>query len=116
MAQVTKPQNLENELEEKLSSIQVEKKENEAAELGQKLNLPHVDLSSFPIDTSAILLVSENDARSGQLAVIAKSGKNIKVAVISPENPQTQSVLSRLKSLGYAYGLIIVSSRSLEFA
>jgi len=37
MAQVTKPQNLENELEEKLSSIQVEKKENEVGALVAKL-------------------------------------------------------------------------------
>lgn len=112
----TKTTNLEKELEEKLSAIQIEKIEDEAKVIAQKSGLPYVNLKIFPIDTNAVLALDEKDARNGQLAILSKTGRNLKVAVLDPQNQQTQLILSKLKSQGYACGLVVTSPLSLEAA
>ncbi|MBI2062663.1 MAG: type II/IV secretion system protein [Candidatus Yanofskybacteria bacterium] len=116
MAQISTKQDLEKELEEKLSSIQVQKIEEETKATAQKSSLPYADLKIFPIDTNAVLIVDEKDARSGQLVVLSKTGQNLKIAVSDPQNQQTQLILNKLKTQGYAYGLVITSPLSLETA
>lgn len=112
----TKPRDLEKELEEKLSVIQVQKIEEEARATAQKAGLPYINLKIFPVDTNAVLTVDEKDARDGQLVVISKTGQNLKIAVADPQNSQTQLVLSKLKARGYTYSLTITSPASLEAA
>jgi type IV pilus assembly protein PilB len=104
---------LEKELEEKLLSIQIQKAEEDAKALAQNLNLPYANLKTFPIDPSAVMVIDENESRLGQLVIVSKTGKNLRVAVLNPQNPQTQIVLSKLKERGYSYNLLIVSERSL---
>lgn len=112
----TKPRDLEKELEVKLSDIQVQKVEDEAKAAAQRAGLPYVNLKAFPVDVHAVLLVDEKDARSGQLAVISKVGLNLKIAVADPQNPQTQLILSNLKTHGFTYNLVVASLLSLESA
>jgi len=117
MAQTTPTkQSTEKELEEKLSAIQVEKTEEDAKMLAQKLSLPYVNLKAFPIDLESVLILDEKDARDGQMAVISKSGRQLKVAVLNSENPQTQLHLAKLKADSYTYDLVIVSILSIQVA
>ena len=115
MAQIApgKPE-LEKELEEKLAAIQIQKAEDDAKALAQKLGLPYVNLKAFPIDSNAVTIIDEKEARSGQLIVISKTGKNLRVAAINPQNPQTQIILNKLKEMGYAYSIVIISEYSLK--
>lgn len=113
MTQITQKSDLEKELEGKLSAIQVGKIEEEAKALAQKSGLPYVNLKSFPVDASAVLVVDEKDARSGQMIVISKTGQNLKIAVADPQNSQTQMILSRLKGQGYNWNLVVTSPLSL---
>ncbi len=112
----TKTNNLEKQLEKKLSAIQIQKIEEESQAAAQKSGLPYVNLKTFPIDTNAVLTVDEKDARNGQLAVISKTGQNLKIAVSDSQNQQTQAELAKLTAQGYAFGLVIVSPLSLETA
>src|SRR3989344_4086490 len=112
----TKPTDLEKQLEEKLSGIQVQKTEEETKAAAQKAGLPYVNLKSFPVDANAVAILDEKDARSGQLAIISKTAQNLKIPVIGPQNPQTQQVLGALKSQGYSYNLVIGSPSSMETA
>ncbi|MBI2670290.1 MAG: type II/IV secretion system protein [Candidatus Yanofskybacteria bacterium] len=116
MAQVSPKQDLEKELEEKLSGIKVQKTEEETKAAAQKAGLPYVNLKTFPVDTNAVLIVDEKSARDGQLAVISKTGQNLKIAVVDPQNSQTQLVLNNFKKQGYTFGLVVTSSLSLETA
>ncbi|MBI2063554.1 MAG: type II/IV secretion system protein [Candidatus Yanofskybacteria bacterium] len=115
MAQVLPKQDLEKELEEKLSGIQVQKTEEEAKAMAQKTGLPYINLKVFPIDSNAVLTIDEKDARNGRLAVISKTGQNLKIAVADPLDPQTQLILNKLKK-SYTYNLAIASPLSLETA
>lgn len=114
----TTPQkpDLEKELEEKLSGIQVQKLEDEAKALAQSKGLPYLNLKAFPVDATAVTVVDEKDAISGQLAVISKTGQNLRIAVVNPDNPQTQLALKKLKEQGFNYTLSIVSPLSLQTA
>ncbi len=112
---IKKPE-LEKELEKKLSSIKKQQDEDNAKALAQKMNLPYLSLKSFPIDNDAILLVDEKDARAGQIAIITKKGKAIRVAVSNPENPRTITLLEKLKNEGYDSNVVIVSGQSLASA
>jgi len=105
---------LEKELEEKLAAIQIQKAEEDAKTLAQKLGLPYVNLKAFPVDFNAVTIIDEKEARSGQLVIISKTGKNLRVAVINPQNPQTQIILNKLKEMGYTYSLVIISEYSLK--
>ena len=115
MAQTTaKTEALEKELETKLSIIQVQKTEDDTKALAKKSGLPYVNLKAFPIDANAVLLVDEKDAREGKLVVISKSGQNLRIAVLDPQNQQTQFVLNKLKEKNYTFSLVIVSELSLQ--
>lgn len=106
-------QNLESDLEKKMQAIRSQQIEDAAKKRADKLGLPYLNLRSFPIDSSAVYLISENDAHLGQLAVIAKNGKTLKIAVYNSESPQTKEVLKKLDESGYGYDLVIVSELSL---
>jgi type IV pilus assembly protein PilB len=110
---VEKPE-LEKELEEKLLAIRIQRIEDEAKALAQKLGLPYVNLKMFPVDANAVAVLDEKEARSGQLIVISKTGRNLRVAVLNPQNPQTQLILNKLKEEGYNYSIVITSELSLQ--
>lgn len=113
---VPQKSDLEKELEEKLSGIQIQKLEDEAKALAQSKGLPYLNLKAFPVDATAIALVDEKDAVTGQLAVISKTGQSLRIAVVNPDNPQTQIILQQLKKDGFNYTLSIVSPLSLQKA
>ena len=79
----------EEELEKKLGQIQAHGSTDTFQALAQKLGLPFSDLISAPIDTGALGLVSETDARTGNFAIILKTGTALTVATTDPANVQT---------------------------
>lgn len=100
----------------KLEALRRKEEEKVTQILSEKYGIPYTDLTIFPIEIDAIQVLSEDEAREGELAVIQKSGKNLKVAVRSPEKEKTKAVLSRLKKNGYKPSLILVSTSSLKRA
>lgn len=112
----TKKPELETELEKKLSAIQIQKGEDDAKALAQKSSLPYANLKSFPVDNNAVIILDEKEARAGQMAIISKSGQTVRVAVLDPQNNQTQATLNKLKDEGYTYNLLVVSLLSLQTA
>ncbi len=108
--------NLESQLEKKLSSLEYEKIEEDIKKNAVALKLPYVNLTSYPVDMSALLLVDEADARTGRLAIITKSGQKLTIAVRDPKNAQTIYVVDTLKNRGFEVVFVLVSDASLEVA
>ncbi len=102
------------ELEKKLSEIQLKRAESDSAALAKKFNLPFSDLKSAPIDNDALALVDENTARSSNLAIIYKSGNKLTVAITDPENSSTQKTLEALKTKGFTINPVVTSPSVLE--
>jgi len=102
--------------EGKLKSFREKEGEDLAKILSQKYGAKYADLSRFSIDTNALKLLPEKVAKENNMAVFSKLNKDIKVAVFSPKNVETQSILEKLKKEGYMPEIFMVSQKSLESA
>ena len=110
----TQSENKETELEKKLVDIQAQRVEDDAMSLAQKLGLPFSDLKSAPVDGDALLLIDEETARRSQLAPIIKSGTNLTVVALDPENIETTKTLKELGEKGFKVSIIITSPAALN--
>lgn len=106
----------ETKQEQRVSELREQEEEQLAQILSQKYGLQYTDLSMVPIDTDGLLLVPEDKARGARLAVFTKTDKRLNVAVLSPNNPETQRALKELADKGYQLSIYMTSTKSLEHA
>src|ERR1017187_4806403 len=99
--------------EDKEKKWVLELRDKEEEDLAQimsgRYNIPYLDLSVTPINVDAIRLVSEIEAREGQLGVFNEVDKKVSIGVLSPKNPKTNEVIDKLKKQGYIPELFMVS-------
>jgi type IV pilus assembly protein PilB len=94
-----------------------EKEEEDLAEiLATRHGIRYVDLTGININTDALKLIPEDEARKARFAVFDLVGKRAKIAVQSPTKEDTQSQIKDLESRGYVCELFMVSIKSLERA
>ncbi len=107
-----------NEEKQKARLADLKKTEEEklAEILSQKYGVLYADLSRITINTDALRLVPEKEARENKLAVFDIVNKSVRVAIQSPNNAATTESLNKLKEKGYASTLYMVSTESLEKA
>ena len=110
----TDPNKKEEELEKKLSEIQLKRTEEDSISLAKKFNLPYSDLKSAPIDNDALAILDEATARSAGLAIIYKSGNKLTIAITDPSNSETQRILESLKTRGFTLNPIVTSPSAFE--
>src|SRR3989344_2964543 len=79
MPKTPKKPTLEEKLNEKLIAVWQSEEEARAKLLAAKLNLPYISLTAMPIDSDALFLISAQDAQAGNIAVIGKTDKNLKI-------------------------------------
>lgn len=84
--------------------------------LSQKYGVEYVDLSLVAINTDALRLISEEEARNAEVAVFGRVGKRLTIAARSPENPKVKTLLQKLEGLGYEPTVFIASEESLKRA
>ncbi len=106
----------EDKQQEKLAQIKAKEEEDAAKILSEKYGIPYLDVSRIPINSDAVAVIPENDARGGRLAVIQKTGRKLQVIVENPTNPQTKQELEKLERLNYISQLFLASHRNLEHA
>jgi type II secretory ATPase GspE/PulE/Tfp pilus assembly ATPase PilB-like protein len=101
---------------ERLEELRAKEEEQLAQMLSGKYGVDYVDLTSKAIDTDALRLVEEKQARSAEVAAFHKLNKQLFLAMRAPERPDALQVLQNLESLGYTVRRFIVSKASLEHA
>lgn len=104
----------ENKQKQKLEELREEEEEGLAKMLAKKYSLPYLDLSLTPINIDALRVIKEKEARESEVASFNLINKRISVAIISPNNNKTNSVLEDLKRRGYTPAIYMASHRSLE--
>ncbi|HRY52244.1 MAG TPA: GspE/PulE family protein [Candidatus Portnoybacteria bacterium] len=109
----TQEEKLEERLEEKLTEVVRQQEETRAKLLAEKSKLPYVSLTTMPVDSDAMLLISEKDAVAGKMVVIRKVENELKIAVADPNNPETKRVLDELDKK-YTHQLFIASNHGLQ--
>ncbi|GMU73811.1 MAG: pilus biosynthesis protein TapB [Candidatus Campbellbacteria bacterium] len=106
----------EERQQHKLQQLREQEEEDAMQMLSEKYGLPYVDLTTASIEPDALILLPEQDARDGQLAVFDRQNKKLLVAVHAPENALTKTALNKLSEQGYTPELHLTSTKSLSSA
>lgn len=102
--------------DERLGELRRREEEQLAEVLSQKYGVEYADLTSKSIDTDALRLVSEAQARETEVAAFRRVNKIIFVAMRAPERPDSLKIVSDIERLGYQVRRVMVSRASLEHA
>ena len=84
--------------------------------LSQKYGVEYVDLSLVAVNTEALRLIEEKEARDAEAAVFGKIGKRLSLAVRAPENPKVKMLENKLRERGFEVITYMASQESLKRA
>ena len=105
---------LPQELEEKLSAIEKERIEQQAKDLAKANKLSYINIAINPIEPEALALISEEDSHTGQIGVISRDGKKLRVVTVDPANLVAQKMVGRLSAEGFSVIISIISSLGIQ--
>ena len=107
---------LESDLDRKLSNIRQGEMETEYSETATQKGLPFSNLIKTTISTEALNIIDQETSRKARLAIILKRVKELTVAIINPEDSETKAVISTLESQGYTVKIIVTTPHGLDIA
>lgn len=110
------PQFDDTKVTSQLSELHRKEEEDLVRALAPKYELQYVDLHGITIDTDALRIVSESDARAAELAIFLERNKTLSVALKNPASQKTTALLETLTLKGYTLTKYMVSEKSLEHA
>src|SRR3989344_3605776 len=106
----------ERKQEERLKELRAREEEQLAEILAEKYGVEYADLTSKAIDTDALRIVTEQEARSAEIALFHKANKVVFIAMRAPERSDSLKMVERIERLGYKARKFMVSAASLEHA
>ncbi len=110
------PKFQEEKSQRKTDALRKHEEEEVTKLLADRYHIPYVDLAVFPVEIDALKILSEEISRSGELAIVRTTGKNLEIALHKPDKPEAMTILDRLKADDYSYDLFLASKSSLEHA
>ncbi len=106
----------EDKQKRRISDLHKKEEEEAAQMLSAKYSIEYIDLNPVAINTDALRLITEVDARAAKVAGFALIDRKIKVATHDPESEKTLEVLKKLENQGFSPIVYITSTQSLEKA
>ncbi len=106
----------EDKQNKRLEEMRKKEEEEVAQILANKYGYNYLDLGPVSINSNALKIVNEEEARSANLAIINSVAKKIQIAILSPKNEKTEALINKLSNEGYFPYIYMVSKRSLEKA
>ncbi|TSC55313.1 MAG: type IV pilus assembly protein PilB, partial [Parcubacteria group bacterium Greene0416_79] len=108
---------IDDEKEEKeLAEIRQKEEEELIRFLAEKHGLPYIDLTGIPIESDALRLIPEEEARAARMTPFAQTGKKVSVAALSPHNEAVTTAIEKLRRTGVEPTLYLTSTKGLEKA
>ena len=108
------PQTLSQELEEKLSTIEKDRIEQQAKDLAKANKLSYINIAINPIEPEALALISEEDSRTGQIGAISRDGKKIRIVAVDPNNSTAKKIIAHFTDNGFSVTAYIISSLGIQ--
>ena len=102
--------------QERIAKLRRQEEEELAKVLSNKYGVEYTDLTRKSVDTNALRLIKEDEARAGEVAPFRKIGTRLFVAMRAPERSDSLKIIQQLERLGYQVRRFIVSRASLEHA
>ena len=87
----------EEQQKRKLFELRLKEEEDLAQMLSQKYNIPYIDLSGTSINTDALRLIPEGEARKAQIAAFHLVGKKLYIGTASPNKEETKAIIAGLQ-------------------
>jgi type IV pilus assembly protein PilB len=107
----------EEKQNKKVDELHLKEAEGLAMMLSQRYHLPYIDLSKTPINTDALRLIPEEEARAAGMAPFKLIGRNIDIAILTPNNPLIADIVRVLQeNKGIIARLYLASQNGLESA
>ncbi|MDE1924883.1 MAG: hypothetical protein KGH79_01725, partial [Patescibacteria group bacterium] len=106
----------DTEEEKRLDFLRKREEEELAQVLSHKYGVEYVDLSLVAVNTEALRLIPEAQARDCEAAAFGKVGKKLSLAVRAPENPKVKQLEQKLAEQGYEVTVFMTSQESLKRA
>lgn len=106
----------EREQKERLSELYEQEEEALARALSSKYGVEYVDLTRISIETDALKLIPEDEARKVEIAPFRQVGKKVFVAMRAPNRADSLAAIQTIERLGYTARLFMVSTASLTHA
>lgn len=111
------PADFDNDLtNEKLAHVRAEEEEDLVRILSEKHDIPYTDLSFVPVNSDALRIIPEFDAREAKAVAFDKNGKHLSLAIHEPDNDALARLKQKLESDGFILQLFLVSEQSLNHA
>lgn len=110
------PQFDDDRINAKLALLKHSAEERAVVDSAEASGDEYVNLHGITIDTDALKLVSETEARQAGLAVFLAQGKTLRVAIQTPPRPEAAAILERLTAAGYTITKYAASAESLAHA
>jgi type IV pilus assembly protein PilB len=106
----------EEKQNKRLEDMRKNEEEDVSRILAGRYGYNYLDLSAIPINSDALRILNEEEARAANVAIFDIVSKKIQIAIISPNDEKTVSVINRLSGEGYVPIIHMVSKKSLEKA
>jgi len=106
----------EEKQDKRVDELHLKEAEGLAQMLSSRYNLTYIDLTKVTISTDGLRLVPEEDAKAAGLASFHLSGRNVDIAVLTPNNPKIANIVSDLANKGITAKLWLASQNSLDRA
>ena len=100
----------------KLAELRRKEEEDFIKAVAAARGIPYFNLANVPIETDALVLIMEAEAREAQAVAFQLLNKELGVAFVDPDNAKTESLLQGLTEKGYSVKPFLVSRRSVERA
>jgi len=106
----------EKKQKERIKELHKKEEEDLMKILSEKYGIPYIDLSAVSINSDALRLIQEDEARKARVAGFSISGKKVKIAIVSPQDEKVKKVEDDLIRMGYKPEFYLASKRSLSKA
>ena len=103
----------EQKEKEFLIKVWREEEENRAKLLAEKTGFPYLNLAFIPIESDALKLIPKEKTEKTKAAIINREVQTLCLAVLNPDDKETQSLIAELQKSGYVIKIFIVSKSSL---
>lgn len=105
-----------NKQELQLDELRAKEAEELAQVLASRHQIPYIDLSKTLINTDALRLIPEIEARKANIAAFRLMGKNLSLAITSPNRDETKTIIEELKNKNFNISLYLASEPGLQNA
>lgn len=104
---------MSQDIQNKITQIQRSGEERDAQNRASKLGLPYVDFRKIPVSLEAIKIIPEKDARQAKLVAIQVRFRDVAIAGLNPNSPESEGLIKNIESQDYKIKRFVCSQSSL---